>query len=238
MVPTLFGIEDAPGALLKEDTVLWRYMDQPRFLALLIDKTLHFASKYQFEGADKWEGTIPQPVIDEFAAKFGTGWELMIENFKYVVSRGCVLCWFESLHESVAMWNGYGTGGVAIRTTVQALRNSLRLDSDHLRIARIQYVQHSSFDFGSSGYSALAPMFLKRQQFASEQEVRAIVMPADESRAGIELAIDLPSLIEAIVVSPQYPRWAIRALQKIVDWSGLSVAINTSTLLETPPGSA
>jgi hypothetical protein len=210
-------------------------MDQPCFLALIVDKTLHFASKHQFAQVDPWEGIVPQELIDGFAVKFGTGWELMIENFQYVVSRSCVLCWFESPFESVAMWDGYGTGGVAIRTTFQALRNSLNIDPEHLRIARMQYVRHDDYEFSGRGYSALAPLFLKRHEYAHEHEVRAIVLPSDESPSGVALPIDLPSLVDAIVVSPKYPDWAIPALKKLLDWAGVNIAVKKSVIGNKPP---
>jgi hypothetical protein len=174
-------------------------------------------------------------VIDEVATRLGPGWELLLENFKYVVSRGCVFCLYESPYESVAMWGGYASAGVTIKTTVGGLRKSLRLDSDHLKIARIQYVHHDEHDFNSSGYSASAPLFLKRHGYESEREVRALVVPNDESPSGYKCPVDLSSLIEGIVVSPQYPLWAVPALRDLVAQAGLHVAIEMSALLKKPP---
>ena len=233
-VPTLYGIEDYNP--VEEDAVLWRYMDPPRFLALLFEKALHFSSKGEFK--DLWEGTIPQPVIDlveSNASRLGVDPGPLVENMKDLASRGCILCWFGSLHESVPMWKYYGAGGIAVKTTAKALWKSLSLDSDRLRIARIQYVEHGEHDFGSSGYSMLGPLFLKQHGWECEQEVRAVVLPVDESRSGVELPVGLTSLVERIVVSPEYPTWGIPALRKVVELAGLSVPIEISTLSAKPP---
>jgi len=235
MVPILFHSEEHVPCL-EEDTVIWRYMDLPRFLDLLAHKTLHFSSKLQFKD-DPWEGTVPEPVIKKFASRFGQeGWGHLIEQFKYVTARACVHCWFERQHQSVHMWDRYAREGIAVMTTVHALRKSLNLDSEHLRIARIKYGQHSQYDSGNSGYSALAPLLFKRDGYEDEREVRAIVLPADESPSGIDYPVDLTLLIEEVFVSPQYPRWAVPGLSKVIlDWAGLSV--NQSTLLDKPPES-
>jgi hypothetical protein len=47
--------------------------------------------------------------------------------------------------------------------------------------------------------------------------------------------VDLKVLIERIVISPDYPDWAMPSLQKIVEEAGLNVKVETSDLL-LPPG--
>jgi hypothetical protein len=231
MVPTLFG--DEVCAPVAEDTILWRYLDLSWFLALLVDRALYFSSATEF--ADPWEGAIPPPVEEAFASRFGAGWGLLAEHFREVASMVRVQCWFASPYESVAMWRNFARDGVAIKTTVRSLRTSLDLSSEHLRIARIQYVDHGTYDIGDSGYSALASLLLKRRGYEHEQEIRAMVLPMDESSSGISLGVEPATLIEGIVVSPEYPDWAVPAFREIIYRMGLKIEVETSSLKSAPP---
>jgi len=112
----------------------------------------------------------------------------------------------------------------------------------------------------------LSPLFCKRRGFEHEREVRcAIANPEGEreqalqmsgidpglrqrfpvleqwekvvdgalGEGGLDVPVDLGALIEGIVVSPQY---LVPALQAVVDSAGLAVRVETSSLLEPPPG--
>ena len=54
------------------------------------------------------------------------------------------------------------------------------------------------------------------------------------ARLGEAVPIDLTALIQRIVVSPQFPKWAIRSLQKTVDSAGIDVQVEESSLLDQP----
>lgn len=48
----------------KENYRIWRYMDIPSFLSLLVEESLTFTSASLME--DKFEGTIPKPTESKF----------------------------------------------------------------------------------------------------------------------------------------------------------------------------
>ena len=75
-----------------------------------------------------------------------------------------------------------------------------------------------------------------RQQFPVLEQW-ATVVDGDLGDRGLVLQADLGALVERIVVSPRYPAWAVPALQAAVDRAGLAVRVETSSLLEQPPGS-
>jgi hypothetical protein len=102
----------------------------------------------------------------------------------------------------------------------------------------------------------LTPLFYKRQTFQHEREVRAVTFWVEgfetlkeamraipdlellKGRAhfsgGRAISIEPSELIERIVVSPQFPPWAMASLRKIVEQSGLRVPLESSDLLKTP----
>ena len=65
----------------------------------------------------------------------------------------------------------------------------------------------------------------------------ATVVDGDLGDRGLVLQANLGALIERIVVSPRYPAWAVPALQAVVDKAGLTIRVETSSLLEQPLGS-
>jgi hypothetical protein len=75
-----------------------------------------------------------------------------------------------------------------------------------------------------------------RQQFPVLDQW-ATVVDGDLGDGGLVVPVKLSAVIERIVVSPRYPSWAVPALQATVDKAGLAVRVETSSLLEPPPGS-
>jgi hypothetical protein len=66
----------------------------------------------------------------------------------------------------------------------------------------------------------------------------ATVIDGDLGERGLDLEVDLGTLIERIVISPRYPDWALPALQASVNKAGLAVRVETSSLLTQPPDPA
>ena len=56
----------------------------------------------------------------------------------------------------------------------------------------------------------------------------------DEVGRGQAVPVDLSTLIERIVVSPDFPKWAIGSLQKAVEAAGVGVQVESSGLLDRP----
>lgn len=164
-----------------------------------------------------------------------------------------ISCWHLNDVESVAMWKLYthGKDGVAIQTTVSRLKDCLSHEPRTIFIGEVNYDDHEACDpatvtdMSSLRRQYFQPLATKRRSFRHESEVRVILermrgKGRDEfnglldSKSGESISVDLPTLIERIVVAPDYPRWAIESLQQQVSAAGLQIKIETSDLLRTP----
>ena len=161
-----------------------------------------------------------------------------------------VICWHESDVESVAMWKLYtqGNDGVAIQTTAARIESCLSSLS-FVGVGRVDYSGHDPDQVGK-GSAGLIVSLLKRRSFAHEQDVRVFMQDFDrpelaqfwdeepsqkkEGPLGGVIKVEIGHLIERIVVSPDYPAWAVPGLQTIVTTAGLNVRVQTSELLKLP----
>jgi len=239
--PSVF---DAPP----DEDKLWRYMNLERFIWMLKERKLYFSRVAQFSG-DPYEGTAPRKLIEAVNARP----DGQAEKLGYGIAGkfAAISCWHRNEYESVAMWKLYTSSpdGIAIQTTVSKLK---RIDerADYV-IGRVRYLDFEREEPPEvpPGYQYLRPwalLFQKRRSYAHEQEVRAVITPTDlpyerqiphervSWRTGFGVSADLPSLIERIVASPEYPSWAIAALQQVVRESGLTIQIEESDLLKPP----
>jgi hypothetical protein len=51
---------------------------------------------------------------------------------------------------------------------------------------------------------------------------------------GLMVPVDMSMLIKSIVVTPQFPSWAIQALERVVKRSSLIIDVQSSDLLKRP----
>lgn len=240
------------------DTVLWRFMDFAKFVALLEQRAVYFARADKlgdrFEGAagiaerqSEWnayyleffrqaiitaprEGEPPTDEVVESEAK-----RLLSEFTEHNDrSRLCSFasCWHANTVEGEALWRLYcppSTAGVAIRTNVGCLVQSLG-DDPNIQVGRVQYV-----DF-RKGYAGLYDrIFWKRMSLKHEAEVRAVIkehLPRDEP--GKLVPVDLTALLQAVVPSPFAPAWFPDVLQATMRRFDIEAPIERSELLSEP----
>jgi hypothetical protein len=235
---------------IADQTEIWRYLDLYRFLALLSQGALYFSRLDELD--DKWEGKCAS---DQFIQQsFGlAGDPQEIANARVVLGKIMrfwrVNCWHRNKLESIAMWKLYthGNDGVAIQSTVRRLKDSIEASPRrNFVIGAVDYSAHVSKTIGITDPPELSagPLFTKRTSFAHEAEIR-LVVPRDPRKPELDyrpeekvkqfVNVDLKVLIGRIVISPDYPDWALPSLQKIVEEAGLNVKVETSDLL-LPPG--
>jgi hypothetical protein len=203
---------------------------------------------------DKWEGFPPNSysskVLDIFE---GTALPSTVglEFFNSVNSRAVVSCWHENENESIAMWKLYTSGndGVAISSTVGRLKGALRDFSDDFLIGRVRYIDHLKAD--DDDISAYTPVFRKRLSYEHEREVRAVISIIQSNRPltdaleaikstppekvqAVPARADLATLIETVVLSPEYPPWDRDGIQQIVRSAGLEIRIENSDCSAQP----
>ena len=203
-----------------EDTLLWRYMDLAKFLAMLQQKGLYFSRSDRlgdpFEGShgalsasrstELFGGDLPKEVIDLADGDF--------ERFREFIY---VNCWHRNDYESEAMWSLYATRdrGIAICTDFDSLKRSI-VDTRTVRIGEVSYMDYDKMFL--SPPRAFTPFLHKRNSFAHENEVRAIVLQSDYSKAddtansqqrqpGFYCDVDIGGLINQVVISPLAEDW-------------------------------
>src|SRR5687767_13377849 len=88
------------------ETQVWRYMDFPRFVALLEDHALFFARSTTM--ADPWEGAFGDANHELRPDVYGDLYDKVVpafrEAFKQLRDRVFLSCWHASAVESAAMW--------------------------------------------------------------------------------------------------------------------------------------
>ncbi|HMG48494.1 MAG TPA: hypothetical protein VK614_13685 [Allosphingosinicella sp.] len=151
-----------------------------------------------------------------------------------------VSCWYCAEHDSDAMWRLNGVGGdgsVAVRTTAGRLRDAL---PEWAYIGRVSYKDYETAVFPTC--ECWSPFFHKRDCFAHEKEVRVLVNPSVDNtgiegvlgQKGLEIPMDMNSLLTAIHVSPASQPWFLAAVTCAVRDLGVECPVNNA-LMDAQP---
>lgn len=189
-------IEDHPITKpLKENAILWKYMDIPSFLALLVNQSLTFVRADLME--DKYEGTIPKmtaSIINKDAIERINSGNLSKEflNFSKIMeglrNTTYLNCWCKENHQMIHMWKIYSKeNGIAIETNYKSLKESLETD-EYIYPTEIQYIDFDA-DIINLQSNAFTVYTIKRKEYKSEHELR--------------LMIHLPNLVEDQLYKPK-----------------------------------
>ena len=155
-------------------------------------------------------------------------------DLRQIVRTARVNCWHMGEFESEAMWRLYTRerDGVAIKTVFARFKEAL-LGEEGVNVSRVSYQDYrtESIPFGN----ALFPLFHKRISFQHEQEVRALFMvhPAEEGpdeADGGYCQIDLPKLVDEIVVAPFAEDWFVDLVRSLGDRYGIGDRVRPSRL--------
>jgi hypothetical protein len=228
------------------DAALWRYMDLPKFIALLDRGALFFAAVRTFP--DRFEGSVTEAAMKRIAE---TG-EMNPDEYRAWHRATYVNCLNLDTDESVALWRMYSsaTGGVAIRTSVASLISAFEAEpgagnaEDQVMIGKVRYLRDYRTDLMPTG-NAFWPTLHKRWAYRFEQEVRLAVLPQRLVRAaqqtgaepwldaldpiappGYDIGVSPAALIEQVVVAPEAPDWVldlVRGLCLRYDLGGVAV---------------
>lgn len=236
----------------KNNLNLWRYMDIPSFLSLLIDESLTFVRADLFE--DKYEGTLPiltAEMIDTSSRKqiekgildkqYWNYSEILNKDNKNVYLN----CWCNENHEMVHMWKIYSKeNGIAIETDYEKIKESF-ISEEKVFPTEIKYLDYKKdiVDWKSNGLTVYT---LKRKEYKSENEFRLILpypriiedkviqIKETENRGRFrkELYLNTPvikckvnptKLITKIHVSPYAPKWYLSLIIDIAKKYELNV---------------
>ncbi len=230
-------------ASLKENAVLWQYLDAAKFIDFIHNQTLFFARGDQFE--DKFEGaftkSIKQAIEQSYEAnKIGS----TFDDFKQRLRERVFLnCWHASLDDSMAMWSIYGRSptALAITTTVAQLRDTIEAAKlpYNIAISKVRYVKHwRDPKLKITPYSNVFAYKVKAYEY--EKEVRVIIDRFDEefnsevNETGMPIKVALPKLVRSIVVAPEAPPWFLAVVEGVVAKYGVKVPVKRSKLAFEP----
>jgi hypothetical protein len=237
-----------------DDTIIWRYMDFAKFVAMLEAKALYFSSLLKLN--DPYEGSFPTSHWEAFAASLATKKDHPAYIIPGILDRqkrlgrlmramSYVNCWHANAGESAAMWDIYQKSGegIAVRSTLEKLRESLSpTDPERIAIGLVKYVdyQKDALPFGD----LTAPAFHKRQSFAHEEELRAWFCDLNlinkrrsrrgRYRPGHNISVGLDKLIEQVYVAPTAPGWLATLTEAVLKRYGLDKPVKKSDLATEP----
>lgn len=232
---------------------IWRYMGFSHFVSLLESQCLHFTRPNQFP--DPFEGTVPRRMRDRLAKEHSDPNTVLGKNptlpHDILAWLTCVNCWYVSDHESDAMWKLYSKNdeGIAIQSTFRRLTECF--DSDRklqINAGMIKYMDFEEDDLDDDeGFSTV---FIKRNHFEHEKELRAIVYPVSDEDdeeiidlnapaepvfpTGRKIPVNLETLIEAVYVSPVRQDWFMSLVQSVVKRYGHRFPIHHSEMAKLP----
>lgn len=197
---------------------------------------------------DKYEGRIPDKVLAQMRQENEKTKELFprpdlqkqIDEWpEKNVSDGKSLtaanCWFIGENESRFMWDEYARGpeGLAIKSTIRKVWESVYLPSEFSFIGKVNYVDFDTYVMSSyEAHQAHHRAFLKdKEKFGQERELRICTMniktPAcldplgkalskediagakmnNFDEAGLLVRVDLNNLFDTVVLAPASPEW-------------------------------
>lgn len=193
--------------IVPEDTVLWQYMPMMKYLDIIQNRRIHFHRLDDL--ADKEEGVLSTLDMKSFV-RFDSGFE---QYFLDERKRTFISCWIKSPHELSLMWESYGKGGVAIRTTAGHITEAMEKDKEHgIYMFDVHYIDKQTEAAHHNGEPLNMFKFLttKRKFFEQEKEVRLIFSDTSrkhEQEKGINFDVDLNKLIQDVVISPIVPEY-------------------------------
>lgn len=220
-----------------DDTVIWRYVDLEKLVALLHSRSLYLCRLDHLR--DPWEGLWPPAMAQVFTrGKNETGAAQGKDFVRWMNGLRMLFyasCWHENSGESAAFWDQYkNSRGVAIRSTIGRLIKSTTSSKVPFFIGRVQYRDYADVDFPLDSTNAIRPAFLKRKSFEHEREVRVLLWhplanPESDFKSIQEsygIDVDATILIESIYISPESPTWLVEPLREVLrrfDLAGVPV---------------
>lgn len=249
---------DTPTA----NQVLWRYMPFAYFIKLIETSSLWFAIPERFE--DQWEGRYPlahhdeeimknlyvsdQPLSQEDRRELARGHIALLEQeYAYTRRSVGVCCWTAKENESISFWQRYcgedKKMGVAIRTTLGRLVESLRETKLTVYIGRIAYLDRDQAIIPSN--NAFWSVLWKDNRHGDDEEVRAVIAremtSIDEhtyalpKTDGDQVRVILSDLLEEVVVSPYSELSLLDEVKRSLSLADIAVKCTRSTLNDPPP---
>ena len=226
-----------------DDTVLWRYMDFTKFVAILETNTLFFPRLSELD--DPFEGQLPRPAVEKIMNIAEGLTEAEREERRRVIDHNvrffqearsffCISSWHMNDEESAAMWNIYlkSGDGIAIQTDFSAFKAAVAKSPIEVNGGKVQYVDYYIHDIDPC--MTFNWVILKRRSFDHEREFRGVILGEAGTAAGTALPVCVPTLIKKIYVAPSSPEWVGSLITSVSKRYGLDVEVVHSDILQRP----
>lgn len=254
-------VEDHPiPALKSKEMILWRYMDIPSFLSLLVNSSLTFVRADLME--DRFEGTITKPTAEILDLKLNTSRrkdKLTIFDIPSIFEQSkkmvYINCWCKENFQMVHMWKIYSKEkGIAIETSYEKLKNAFGTE-ENIYPAEINYLDFEK-DLIQLQSNMMTPFKVKKKEYKAENEFRLLLLnpkqvedqlykPAPDEPIKVdpqrdilysktlvvECKVDISKLISKIHISPFAPKWYSETIKKIMHKYGFNhISVEQSEL--------
>jgi hypothetical protein len=210
------------ATILDDSTKIIRYMNLSKFLDLLVNKSLWFASMHTF--SDEYEGRalIREEYRNEDAV-----------NFFRNISQ--VSCWNHFQTESFPLWKIYLGGdkiGVAIVSTIRAVKESISDENliESIEAYAIEYVDPQD---SSDQTNDLIQVTIKKNFYQYENEIRFVHRDnSGHDNSGSAISIDVDKMVNQIILSPYTPYWAEKSIKDLVEKYGINPNKITNSIVK------
>lgn len=227
----------------------WRYLTLPKFVDILQNRVLHFATADRLRADDKTEGAtltaasleaikqiqtlsqkniaLPHPTIANFTIN-----QVAESEFRFYqanengrLKEYHINCWHMNDHENFAMWKVYSEPfGVCIQSTYKNLARSFA-DEEYsfFRNKNIYIGEVKYIDWDSDvipGNNVFWPVMHKKREFAYENELRCIIWEREKSV--VRPKVNLDTLIEKVYINPYTPTWFHDVLSGLCEKYGVA----------------
>lgn len=153
--------------------------------------------------------------------------------------RRAVWCWFYSSIESAGMWSVYGHGGIAVGTTLGALKAALPANRK-FQMARILYhdrrphsIERLNPESRDGDARTHRPHVVKGREYEHEREVRIATPCSSWEKGALVRDINWSPLVRTIIISPLLPYEEAKAVELFLkkhNWTN-QPEIRRSTIL-------
>jgi hypothetical protein len=236
---------------------VWRYLSLAKFVSFLQARALYFCRIDKLD--DPWEGHYARgdtnrvsPTTEvwlESIRKYNEANkiksspedELMwaLKASAGVSKINYVNCWHMSSSESIAMWQIYGSrnDSLAVQSTYRRLFDVL---PSSCAVGVVRYLNYDYDEVSMNDFFTAA--LCKRDIFDHEKELRCVLLQGNESGDeifeplpdGVNVKVDIDSLIEKIYISPVADTFIIEVIRRLASTYSLSVPIVQSKINSAP----
>lgn len=150
---------------LKDDTVIWRYMDLAKFISLLQTSSLFFTRVDILLKEDRFEGYYSESdfkvildrlieynkaVLPNYQINTDQVFSDICELLHYFILNMGVNSWMESEHQSLAMWKIYSkNNGIGIKSSAHKIMKSFISNNPYNRLIlfnRVKYKNYKTYE--------------------------------------------------------------------------------------------